>query len=295
MTISSYASTVTMPSAVKPYPSILEFLIRRFPRVLRTIWEQRILDGKVLDDHGQVITLDSEYAPLKRLFYFREVEQERVIPFAEKIIFQNDDLIVACKPHFLPVIPGGPYVAECLLNRLRKSTGNHDLVPIHRIDRETAGIVMFSANMKTRALYNEIFLNGAVEKTYQAVAEYTPTSNETEWTVENRVVSGEPWFRMKTAPGASNARSIIKLVETKEKLARFLLHPLTGKTHQLRLHMSGLGFRILNDKYYPDLLPETADDYTNPLQLIAKTVRFTDPVTGRRMEFTSQRELLWYS
>ena len=295
MSISSYASTVTMPSAAKPYPSILEFLIRRFPRVLRTIWEQRILDGKVLDDHGQVITVDSEYAPLKRLFYFREVEQEQVIPFAEKIIFQNDDLIVACKPHFLPVIPGGPYVAECLLNRLRKSTGNHDLVPIHRIDRETAGIVMFSANMRTRALYNELFMKGKVEKSYQAVSEQSRALEAREWNVENRIVKGEPWFRMKTAPGMSNARSTIKLVETKEKLARFLLHPLTGKTHQLRLHMSGLGFRILNDKYYPDLQPETADDYANPLQLIAKTVRFTDPVTGRRMEFTSQRELLWYS
>ena len=295
MTISRYASTVTMPSAVKPYPSILEFLIRRFPRVLHTIWKQRILDGKVLDDHGGVITLDSEYAPLKRLFYFREVEQERVIPFAEKIIFQNDDLIVACKPHFLPVIPGGPYVAECLLNRLRKSTGNHDLVPIHRIDRETAGIVMFSANMKTRALYGELFLNGKIEKSYQAVAECIRIPGPTEWSVENRIVKGEPWFRMKTAPGTSNACSIIKLVETQGRLARFLLHPLTGKTHQLRLHMSGLGFRILNDKYYPDLQPETADDYANPLQLIAKTVRFIDPVTGRRMEFTSQRELLWYS
>ena len=295
MTISSYASTVTMPSAVKPYPSILEFLIRRFPRVLHTIWEQRILDGKILDDHGQAITLDSEYAPLKRLFYFREVEQERLIPFAEKIIFQNDDLIVACKPHFLPVIPGGPYVAECLLNRLRKRTRNHDLVPIHRIDRETAGIVMFSANSRTRALYNGLFMNGKVEKSYQAVSECSCPPEAREWNIENRIVKGDPWFRMKTAPGTSNARSIIKLVETKEKLARFLLHPLTGKTHQLRLHMSGLGFRILNDKYYPDLQPETADDYTNPLQLIAKTVRFTDPVTGQRMEFTSQRELLWYS
>lgn len=282
-----------MPAADKPYPSILDFLIRRFPRIRRTIWEQRILDGKVLDDGGIPITVTSEYTPFKRIFYFREVEQERVIPFAEKILYLNDELLVACKPHFLPVTPGGPYVAECLLNRLRKRTGNDDLVPVHRIDRETAGIVLFSANRKTRGLYNELFLHGKVEKTYQAVAECSGTLEKTEWDLENRIVSGEPWFRMKTAPGESNSRSIIKLVELRSKLARFILNPLTGKTHQLRLHMSGLGFRIRNDKYYPDLQPEIADDFNHPLQLIAKTVKFHDPVSGKQMEFTSERELQW--
>lgn len=293
MTISRYCSTVTMPEAEKPYPTILGFLIKRFPHVRHNLWEQRILEGKVLDDNRNPITTDTEYTPFKRIFYFREIEKERIIPFTEKIIFQNDELLVSCKPHFLPVIPGGPYVAECLLNRLRKRTGNDALVPIHRIDRETAGIVLFSTNRKTRGLYNELFKQGKVEKTYQAVAECAHTPGKAEWMVDNRIVNGEPWFRMKTAPGKSNSRSIIKLVERKEKIARFLLNPLTGKTHQLRLHMSGLGFRILNDKYYPYLQPEKDDDFDNPLQLIAKMVKFHDPVTDKRMEFTSDRELLW--
>jgi len=282
-----------MPEAEKPYPTILGFLIKRFPHVRHNLWEQRILEGKVLDDNRNPITPDTEYIPFKRIFYFREIEKERIIPFTEKIIFQNDELLVSCKPHFLPVIPGGPYVAECLLNRLRKRTGNDALVPIHRIDRETAGIVLFSTNRKTRGLYNELFKQGKVEKTYQAVAEYAHSPEKAEWMVDNRIVNGEPWFRMKTAPGKSNSRSIIKLVERKEKIARFLLNPLTGKTHQLRLHMSGLGFRILNDKYYPDLQPEKDDDFDNPLQLIAKMVKFHDPVTGERMEFTSDLDLLW--
>lgn len=282
-----------MPAAATPYPSILGFLTRRFPQVDQSLWEQRIRAGKILDDNGAPITVDTAYTPLKRIHYFREVEQERVIPFAEGIIFQNDDLLVACKPHFLPVIPGGPYVAECLLNRLRSRTGNDHLVPVHRIDRETAGVVMFSVNRKTRGLYNELFMQGKIEKTYQAVAECPLTPEKREWIVENRVAKGEPWFRMKVVPGESNARSIIRLAEFKEKNARFLLQPLTGKTHQLRLHMSGLGFRILNDRYYPDLQPETADDFAHPLQLIAKTVKFIDPVTGEPMEFTSERELLW--
>jgi tRNA pseudouridine32 synthase / 23S rRNA pseudouridine746 synthase len=286
-------SRVTMPEAEKPYPTILGFLAQRFPQVRRDLWEQRILAGKVLDDGGIPITAETGYSPSKRIFYFREVEQEPVIPFAEEIIFQNGELLVACKPHFLPVIPGGPYVAECLLNRLRSRTGNDDLVPIHRIDRETAGIVMFSANRHTRGLYNDLFVQGRVAKTYQAVAECARPPEGTEWQVENRIVKGEPWFRMATVPGVSNARSIIRLVEQRQSRARFVLHPLTGKTHQLRLHMGGLGFGILNDRYYPELQPESPDDFSRPLQLIAQNVRFIDPVSSKVMEFQSGRELLW--
>jgi tRNA pseudouridine32 synthase/23S rRNA pseudouridine746 synthase len=292
MGISGYPSVVTMPHAAKPYPSILGFLAERFPRFAPSSWERRLEEGKVLAEDGTPITAEFAYAPGKRLFYFREVEQERVIPFAERILFQNEALIVACKPHFLPVTPGGPYVDECLLNRLRKRTGIESLAPIHRIDRETAGIVLFSVNRKTSALYHELFRNGKVEKTYQALATYTVKPEQSSWLVENRIVKGEPWFRMKTAPGKVNSSSKISLVEVTGPVARFLLQPLTGKTHQLRLHISGLGFRILNDRYYPDLLPETADDFDQPLQLIAKTIKFLDPVTGRTMEFQSERRLL---
>ncbi len=293
MSMSPYRSAVTLPAAEKPYPSILAFLAKRFPRVPSSVWEQRLAEGKVLDDHGDRITPSTAYVPCKRIFYYREVERERVIPFAEQILFQNEDLLVACKPHFLPVTPGGQYVAECLLNRLRKRTGNDALVPIHRIDRATAGIVMFSANRETRALYNALFTRGAVKKTYLAVADYPRPSAQMEWLVENRIVPGEPWFRMTTAPGTPNARSLIRLAEVHGTTARFLLRPLTGKTHQLRLHMSGLGFGILNDRLYPHLQPERDDDFDAQLQLLAATVAFSDPVTGKRMEFASERKLLW--
>jgi tRNA pseudouridine32 synthase / 23S rRNA pseudouridine746 synthase len=293
MGISKYHSTVTMPKAEKPYPSILAFLSARFPTVSQDNWNKRIAAGKVLDDEANPITLHTEYAPQKRIFYFREVNKEPVIPFCEKIIFQNNEILVACKPHFLPVTPGGRYVDECLLNRLRKSTGIQDLAPIHRIDRETAGIVLFSINKKTRGLYGELFRNGMVEKSYQALSACLPLPAENTWVVENRIERGEPWFRMKTAPGTVNARSRINLVEVKGNRARFLLQPLTGKTHQLRIHMAGLGFGILNDKYYPELQPETGDNFDNPLQLVAKRIRFQDPVTGENREFISDRELLW--
>ena len=293
MSISPTASVVTMPAAERPYPSILDFLTRRFPNIGSRCWNGRINAGKVLDANGTPITADTAYAPHKVLHYFREVELEQPIPFSETILFQNEHLLIACKPHFLPVIPGGSYVNECLLNRLRKSTKNDDLVPLHRIDRETAGIVMFSVNKGTRGLYSRLFATGAIHKSYQALAECRQVPQQSEWSVASRIVKGEPWFRMTTIPGDPNASSTIKLQEVDGQRARFDLFPITGKTHQLRIHMSGLGFRILNDRYYPDLQPQQADDFDNPLRLLAKSLRFCDPLSGKKMEFCSERELPW--
>lgn len=293
MPISRYHCTVTMPKVEQPYPSVLDFLCVRFPSVARSCWERRIAEGKVLGEDGAPITAPGEYAPQKRIFYFREVEQEPVIPFAERILFQNDHFLVSCKPHFLPVTPTGPYLDQCLLHRLRRSTGNHDLVPIHRIDRETAGIVLFSTNRKSRARYYELFKAGKVDKSYHALSAGSGDPGTGVWLVENRMVPGEPWFRMKTEPGPVNARSRIELVEARGEKSRFLLSPVTGKTHQLRLHMSGLGFGILNDRYYPELEPQRPDLFDSPLQLIARSVTFRDPVAGKVMEFESDRELLW--
>jgi tRNA pseudouridine32 synthase / 23S rRNA pseudouridine746 synthase len=293
MGISLYPATVTMPKMEKPYPSILGFLCQRFPQVEPDCWARRIAEGKVLGEDGSPITDGSAYLPQARIFYFREVAQEPVIPFAEKILFQNSEILVCCKPHFLPVTPGGRYVEECLLNRLRKSTGNHDLVPLHRIDRETAGIVLFSANKTTRALYSELFTRGNIQKTYHALSAGPGDPGQGTWLIENRIVPGEPWFRMTTEPGTVNARSRIELVQVRDGLARFQLNPVTGKTHQLRVHMSGLGFGILNDRYYPTLQAERDDDFSKPLQLVAKYVKFLDPLTGELMEFQSERSLLW--
>ena len=293
MGISKHPSIVTMPKTEKPYPSILTFLARRFPAISHETWEMRISDGKILDEKSQQITQETEYVPLNRLFYFREVINEPIIPFAEKILHIDDEILVACKPHFLPVTPGGRYVDECLLNRLRRSTGIEDLAPLHRIDRETAGVVLFSVNKKSRGLYGTLFMNGHVEKTYQALSACTSLQNRDSWKIENRIERGEPWFRMKTAVGRVNARSSVDLVEVKEGVARFSLHPFTGKTHQLRIHMSGLGFGILNDRVYPELQAEREDNYTTPLQLVAQVLRFKDPLTGGNREFVSDRKLLW--
>jgi tRNA pseudouridine32 synthase / 23S rRNA pseudouridine746 synthase len=293
MGISLHSSRITMPVCDKPYPTILEFLCSQFSRIPCEEWKQRITEGKVLDDESQPITVDTQYTPHRRIFYFREVQDETVIPFKEEILFQDDELLVACKPHFLPVTPGGRYVDECLLNRLRKSTGIRDLAPLHRIDRETAGLVLFSVNKKSCARYANLFQKGLVEKTYQAVSTCIPEPGTTKWLIENRLDQGTPWFRMMVVPGQVNARSTISLVDSKNSRALFELHPITGKTHQLRIHMCSIGLGILNDNLYPQLQPESKDNYDTPLQLLAKNIRFRDPISGIQREFTSNRKLLW--
>ena len=294
MSISNTPSVVTLPNGLKPYPSILDFLVTDV-----SAYYPEPLGGTPASKASCWTTTVSrsarrrQYVPSRRIFYFREVENEPVIPFAETILFQDDELLVACKPHFLPVIPGGRFVNECLLNRLRVRSGIQDLTPLHRIDRETAGIVIFSVNKKSRGLYHDLFMHGKVTKTYHALAEWIYPPQATQWVVENRIVRGEPRFKMKTVPGVTNARSTIQLVEVKANRARFQLHPVTGKTHQLRLHMSELGFTILHDRVYPVLQAEQDDDFARPLQLLAKMVQFRDPVTGQNREFRSGRELAW--
>lgn len=293
MGIAKHPSRVSLPCVEKPYPSILEFLVQRFPRIEEALWKERISAGKVLDDADQPITLETPFLPQKRLFYYRETSVEVLIPLKEKILFQNDELLVACKPPFLPVIPSGPYISECLLNRLRLRTGNDELVPLHRIDRETSGLVLFSMRKETRGLYGGLFLHGCIEKSYEALSEIARCPEAREWRVENRLADAEPWFRSKVVAGSVNARSRIKLVEYKDGLGHFRLSPLTGKKHQLRVHMSGLGFRIKNDRYYPELLPKQDDNLEKPLQLLARRVKFSDPVSGQIMEFESERRLLF--
>lgn len=291
MGISRSPSALTLPDIGRPYPALVEFLARTFPHVPEDRWHERLRDGKLLDEHGVPLAATTDYRPGLRILYFRETEKEPVIPFADEILFRNNEILVACKPHFLPVVPGGRFVNECLTQRLRDRTGCADLVPLHRIDRDTAGLVLCSLNPATRGLYHELFVQGMIEKTYEAVAIASAPPQAGSWRVENRLVPGEPRFRMRVVPGAVNARSQIHLETIDGDRARFRLHPLTGKTHQLRVHLSGLGFPILHDRYYPELQPETAADFTRPLQLLARELRFRDPVGGVERVFRSNRML----
>ncbi|AEP28327.1 pseudouridine synthase [Brumicola nitratireducens] len=250
-------------------------------------------DGKVHWHDGSLINAQTAFAAQQRVYYYREVESEPVIPFVEKIIFQDELILVAYKPHFLPVTPGGKYIEECLQNRLRNKTGNHNLQAVHRIDKGTAGLVMFSVNPDSRQKYHHLFEAHLVNKTYQAVASTlnsTPTLNH-EWDIKNRLEKSTPRFLMQIVEGEANSHSRIRCLRTTAERALFELNPITGKTHQLRLHMQSLGWPLLNDNYYPDLQPSKPDDFSKPLQLLAQKLAFTDPVTKQDRRFSSDVEL----
>lgn len=284
-------SYVTLPQAEQPYPSILDFLDSRFKQVGRETWRLRLENGSIMDDSGHTITMARPYRVNLRLCYYREVDEEPEIPFKETIVFRNEHLIIVCKPHFLPVIPSGPYVNECLLYRLIRSTGITDLVPVNRLDRETAGLVMFAAEKRTRNLYSDLFRLARVRKVYEAFGVLPADPDKKEWIVESRIVRGTPWFLSKNEDGRPNARTVIKLLEVKKCAGRFVLEPSTGKQHQLRLHMTMIGSQILNDFYYPVLQSEPKKGFGRPLQLLAKEMSFNDPVTGRDLKFVSERRL----
>ena len=286
-------SYVALPQCDPPYPALLDFLTQRFPKIDREIWRARIEAGKVTDDKGQPVTLETPYRPSTRLRYYREEAQEPEIPFQETIVFRNEHLLVACKPHFLPVTPAGPYVTQTLLARLIKKTGIADLIPIHRIDRETAGLVMFSTNKATRGVYPALFKNRQVQKVYEAIALLPENLAQQEWFVESRIVPGEPWFLMQQVPGPANALTKIRLIERNDRYGYFRLEPVTGKQHQLRLHMLLIGCPILHDHCYPVLQPLNREDFSRPLQLLAKEIRFVDPLSQQPLEFQATRTLAW--
>lgn len=289
MAIAKSPSKLTLPQVNPGVDTVLDYLIGKFPQVDAQVWRQRANDGKLHWHDGSLITLDTAYRPQQRVYYYREVEREPVIPFTETILFQDSEILVAYKPAFLPVTPGGKYVNECLQNRLRLKTGLETLQAVHRIDRVTTGLVMFSVNPETCHLYHDMFANRQVSKTYQAVAKIDVDREEPvvgrEWEVINRLQQAEPRFLMQVKDGTPNSHSRIRCLDRISDKALFELEPVTGKTHQLRVHLQTLGWPILHDRYYPVLQPESVDNFTQPLQLLAQQLRFIDPVTQQPRAF----------
>ena len=280
------------------WKTVLEFLVEHYPGIPEKTWLARMSKGEVVDETGQHLVPESLYRPGACISYYRELEQEPSIPFVESIIYQDKHLLVVDKPHFLPVVPAGRFLRETLLVRLRLQGQPDSLVPIHRLDRETAGLVLFSRSPKTRGSYTALFRERKVRKVYEALASVSgkPDTLKFPITRQSRIVSGEPFFRMKEVPGVANAETMIELLELSEQIARFELKPGTGKKHQLRVHMAALGFPILNDRLYPGevFVPhaDREDDFAKPLKLLARSVAFTDPVTGKERFFESGRGLL---
>jgi len=285
------ASALACPSGA--WPLLLDFIAERLNLVSRADWRARMAAGEVLDERGQVLPPEAPYRAGRRIYYWRWLAQEHEIPFEEQILFQDDELLVADKPHFLPVTPTGRYVQQTLLTRLKRRTGIATLTPVHRLDRETAGLTLFAIKPASRDAYQRLFRERSVAKVYEAIAP---------WRAELRLPlsyrsrlqeRAEAFMQMHEVEGEPNAETEIHLLERLgERWARYELRPSTGQKHQLRAHMSALGIPIRGDRIYPQLRPEEAEpDYREPLQLLARRLEFQDPITGIERQFSSGQSL----
>ena len=272
------------------WETVLDYLKERFPDVETATWLSRMAKGELVDENGLCLNYKSPYRAHACIFYYRELESEIKIPFTESVLYRDEHILVADKPHFLPVIPSGRFLQETLLVRLRKKWRLEHLVPIHRIDRETAGIILFSLNPSTRGDYASLFNNRKVKKVYEAVAGSLPNL-DFPLTRRSKMVAGEPFFRMKEVEGEPNSETRIDIIGEINDFNLYQLNAVTGKKHQIRLHLSALGIPIVNDKFYPEMIYTADDDFSAPLKLLAKSVSFQDPITGQERYFESGRKL----
>ena len=273
------------------WPTFTDFLVERFPAILRQTWLERMAAGLVVDEYGGMVSAQRPYRGHMRLYYYRALPFEARIPFEAAVLFQDEHLVVADKPHFLPVTPSGHYLQETLLVRLKNQLGIDSLIPIHRIDRETAGLVLFSVRPEERDAYQALFRRHEVVKYYEAIAPWRP-GLQFPLQRKTRIVEDEPFFRQREAPGEANSETLIDVLQIRGERALYGLSPVTGKKHQLRVHMNALGLPICNDRMYPPVEATPEDDHARPLQLLARSIAFTDPLTGQPRKFVSRLSLL---
>jgi tRNA pseudouridine32 synthase/23S rRNA pseudouridine746 synthase len=281
-------SRLYLPKLDSPPATILDHLIGHFPNVTKEIWRDRVLGGRVTLEGGTALREDQVYQHGITIYYERESADEPPSPESETILYQDDQILVVDKPHGMPVTPAGEYVERSLLFRLQKSTSLTDIAPMHRLDRETAGLVLFGVNASDRGRYQRLFETGTIDREYLAVA-HLPHTGQKHWLIENRIEEGTPWFVQRVAEGLPNTKTVIELLDVHGDMGLFRLTPKTGKKHQLRVHMLSIGAPIVGDPLYPQVREKKESD--PPLQLIAHRLAFTDPVSGAPRSFSSSRKL----
>lgn len=284
-----------------PWPTVAAFMAERFFHLDPERLLERFDRGEIVAIDGSALTRQTPLGLHDFVWYYREPAVEKRIPFDVEILHQDEDLVVVDKPHFLPTTPGGKYLQNSALVRLRNALGNPDLTPIHRLDRATAGVLMFSARPVTRGAYQLLFENRRVEKVYEAVSllpaawdPQAPALGGSEFPLvhRNHIEKLRGHVCVQVDPAREpNAETLIELIDVDDRVLHTLLRPHSGRMHQLRVHLAELGAGILNDPFYPELLPEAPDDFARPLQLLARELRFMDPLTGEPREFRTRRVL----
>ncbi|GAA4926331.1 RluA family pseudouridine synthase [Streptomyces coeruleoprunus] len=250
-----------------------------------------LAEGGFVGADGRPVAGGEPYAAGRYLWFHREFPPEEPVPFEVGIVHRDERIVVADKPHFLATTPRGRHVTETALARLRRELGLPLLQPAHRLDRLTAGLALFVVRPEDRGAYQTLFRDRRVHKEYEAVAPYDP-GLALPVTVRSRIVKERGVVAAYEVPGGEpNSESRIELLERRGGLARYRLVPHTGRTHQLRVHMNGLGVPILNDPVYPVVREDGPEDYARPLQLLARALEFPDPATGEPRRFESRLRL----
>lgn len=244
----------------------------------------KVLAGEVVTADGGAVDASTVLPAGAYVYCYRDMPDEVPVPFDIPILYRDDDIVVVDKPHFLATMPRGGHVAQTALVRLRRELGLPELSPAHRLDRLTAGVLLFTARREIRGRYQTLFARGEMDKTYLAVAEGNPAI-ELPTVVRNRIVKRRGVLQAGIEAGEPNAETLIEALGD----GHYRLTPRTGRTHQLRLHMASLGLPITGDTLYPEVIQVAREDFSAPLQLLAHSLEFDDPMTGRRRRFVSRR------
>ncbi|QNG17629.1 pseudouridine synthase [Rhodococcus triatomae] len=273
------------------WQTILEHLVDRFPADEQRLRE-KVAAGEVVDESGRPIGTDTAFRPRSAVFLHRDPPVETRIPFEIEILYRDDDIVVVDKPHFLATMPRGGFVAESVLVRLRREWDLPDASPAHRLDRLTAGVLLFTVRPAVRGAYQQLFEQRRTDKTYEAIARHDPDLTLPAG-VRSHIVKTPGTLQAFEVDREPNSESLIERLDVRGEFARYRLTPRTGKTHQLRVHMNSLGIALHGDPLYPRIDDVAPDDYSCPLRLLSRSLSFTDPLSGRRREFTSTRTLAW--
>jgi tRNA pseudouridine32 synthase/23S rRNA pseudouridine746 synthase len=246
----------------------------------------KVLAGEVVCADGSVVTASTVLPPEAHVYLYRDLPDEVVVPFDMPVLYRDENIVVVDKPHFLATMPRGGHVAQTALVRLRRSLELPELSPAHRLDRLTAGVLLFTVRREVRGAYQTLFARGEVQKTYLARAAVDPAL-EFPMLLESRIIKERSRLQAFEDAGEANAETLVEHLGD----GLYRLTPRTGRTHQLRVHMASLGLPIRNDSLYPDVVDVAADDFSSPLALLAERLEFDDPVSGTRRRFRSGKSI----
>ncbi|MGX8274934.1 pseudouridine synthase [Streptomyces sp. PBSH9] len=274
------------------WATVGEHLVARFGGAVGADRVAAMLDaGRFVGANGVAVRGSQPYAAGRCLWFHRDFAPEEPVPFPVGVVYRDERIVVADKPHFLATTPRGRHITQTAVARLRRELELPALQPAHRLDRLTAGLVLFVVRPEDRGAYQTLFRDRRVKKEYEALAPYDP-GVALPRTVRSRIVKERGVLAAREEPGEANSESRVELVEHRGGVGRYRLLPATGRTHQLRVHMNALGLPIIHDPLYPVVVAEgAADDFSQPLQLLARVLEFTDPVGGEPRRFASALRL----